>query len=310
MAVSGRGKPLAHAATAKMTERIESSTKDRCPPRANWRRLWRGPAPRAGAACRLTDSAWVIKMSRNYDGELWESRSNGSRRVSNRPQRRPRIWERGRLAQKTGSAGVPPAETKAGKMPALHSAIGLNAARESGSAGVPPEKQGARASRPHKNKSGQDARAPQSNRPQRRPRIWERGRPTRKTGSAGVPPAETKAGKMPALHRASVSPAVHERGEKPRERGLRFARGSKPRPGVKRRAEDRLRRPRPVNGPPPSTFFRGCFFTASGGHGDKARGRAFAKERGLPSQENGRTRGQPRQSPRVSRKTMTDRKQH
>jgi len=37
--------------------------------------------------------------------------------------------------------------------------------------------------------------------------------------------------------------------EKPRERGLRFGTGAKPRPGVKRRAEDRLGRERPVNGP-------------------------------------------------------------
>jgi len=68
------------------------------------------------------------------------------------------------------------------------------------------------------------------------------------SGSAGVPPAKTKAGKMPALHRgnglnvaresgsAGVPPARHDRGEKPRERGLRFAMGLTPRPGVKRRA--------------------------------------------------------------------------
>jgi len=59
-----------------------------------------------------------------------------------------------------------------------------------------------------------------------------------KTRSAGVSPANTKAGKMPALHRgvglnaapktrsAGVSPAIHERTEKRRERGLRFARRS------------------------------------------------------------------------------------
>jgi len=58
----------------------------------------------------------------------------------------------------------------------------------------------------------------------------------------------TNAGKMPALHRgiglnavresgsAGVPPAKHEGSEKPRERGLRFATGWKPRPGVKRRA--------------------------------------------------------------------------
>ena len=62
------------------------------------------------------------------------------------------------------------------------------------SAGVPPARPGARASRPQKNKCGQDARAPQSNRPQ------------------------------------------HRHSEKPRERGLTFALGSTPRPGVKRRA--------------------------------------------------------------------------
>jgi len=88
--------------------------------------------------------------------------------------------------------------TNAGKMPALHRAIGLKAVRES--------------------------------------------------GSAGVPPAMTDAGKMPALHRriglkavresgsAGVPPANHEGSEKPCERGLRFAAGSTPRPGVKRRA--------------------------------------------------------------------------
>jgi len=124
---------------------------------------------------------------------------------------RRQIWERGRLAGKSGSAGVSPAKTNAGKMPALHKGTGLNAARES--------------------------------------------------GSAGVSPAKTNAGKMPALHRGSglnaaresgsagVPPANHEGSEKPRERGLRFAKGSIPRPGVKRRAEDRLRRTRPVNGP-------------------------------------------------------------
>ena len=93
---------------------------------------------------------------------------------------------------------------------------GAGRARNSWSAGVPPATYGARASRPQltergrparKNKCGQDARAPQSKRPQ------------------------------------------HRHSEKPRERGLRFAAGSKPRPGVKRRAEDRLRRRRPVNGP-------------------------------------------------------------
>jgi len=111
---------------------------------------------------------------------------------------RPQIWERGRPARKSRSAGVPPATTNAGKMPALHRGNGLNAVRES--------------------------------------------------GSAGVPPAKTKAGKMPALERgiglnavresgsAGVSAANHEGSEKPRKRGLRFATGWKPRPGVKRRA--------------------------------------------------------------------------
>jgi len=89
----------------------------------------------------------------------------------------------------------------------------------------------------------------------------ERGFLARQARSAGVPPAKTNAGKMPALQRGSglnavresrsagVPPAIHERTEKPRKRGLSFARGWKPRPGVKRRAEDRLRRGRPVNGP-------------------------------------------------------------
>jgi len=109
-----------------------------------------------------------------------------------RPVHGPSRWD------KTGSAGVPPAMTNAGKMPALQRGIGQNAVRES--------------------------------------------------GSAGVPPATTNAGKMPALHKgigqnavresgsAGVPPAIHQRTEKPRQRGLRFARGSTPRPGVKRRA--------------------------------------------------------------------------
>ena len=46
--------------------------------------------------------------------------------------------ERGRLARKSGSAGGSPATTNAGKMPALHRGLGLNAARESVSAAVPP----------------------------------------------------------------------------------------------------------------------------------------------------------------------------
>jgi len=62
----------------------------------------------------------------------------------------------------------------------------------------------------------------------------ERGRPARKSGSAGV------------------SPANHEGSEKPRQRGLRFAKGWKLLPGVKRRASR-----------PPTA--------------GKARGRAFAK---------------------------------
>jgi len=57
----------------------------------------------------------------------------------------------------------------------------------------------------------------------------------RESGSAGVPPATTNAGKMPALQRGSglnavresgsagVPPAIHQRTEKPRERGLRFS---------------------------------------------------------------------------------------
>jgi|GEM_PF-4821411 len=49
------------------------------------------------------------------------------------------------------------ATTKAGKMPALQRASGLNAVRESGSAGVPPARPGARASRPQITKA---ARSP------------------------------------------------------------------------------------------------------------------------------------------------------
>ena len=52
------------------------------------------------------------------------------------------------VARESGSAGVPPATTNAGKMPALPRGSGLNVARESGSAGVPPARPGARASRP------------------------------------------------------------------------------------------------------------------------------------------------------------------
>jgi hypothetical protein len=98
-----------------------------------------------------------IKMSCNHCGELGQSGATGSRRMRKRPEHRPQIPQRGRLARH--------------------------------------------------DQCGQDARAPQRNRPKRR-------------------------------HR-----------EKPRERGFRFATGAKPRPGVKRRAEDRLRRTRPVNGP-------------------------------------------------------------
>jgi len=50
----------------------------------------------------------------------------------------PQNWERKRLARKTGSVGVPPAMTNAGKMPALHRGIVLNAVRNIGSVGVPP----------------------------------------------------------------------------------------------------------------------------------------------------------------------------
>jgi hypothetical protein len=65
----------------------------------------------------------------------------------------------------------------------------------------------------------------------------ERARPARESRSAGVPPA------------------IHERSEKPPERGLRFAAGPKPQPGVNRRAEDRLRRKMPVNRRRRTTFF-------------------------------------------------------
>ena len=125
------------------------------------------------------------------------------------------------------------------------------------SASTPPANLGARASRPQfsergrparHDQCGQDARAPQRKRPQRRPQISERGRPARNSRSAGVSPATTNAGKMPALHRGSglnavrksrsagVPPAIHPRTEKPRERGSWCSTCSTPRPGVKRRA--------------------------------------------------------------------------
>jgi hypothetical protein len=60
-------------------------------------------------------------MSRDYHGERWQSRSNGLRLMGNG-------LKRGRLARKLRSAGVPPAMTNAGKMPAIHRGIGLNSA--------------------------------------------------------------------------------------------------------------------------------------------------------------------------------------
>jgi len=159
----------------------------------------------------------------------------------NRPKRRPRIWERGRPAR-NDQCGQ---DARAPKRNRPEHRLQI------------PER--GRLARKHK--SGQDARAPKRNRPEHRPQIPERGRLARKTLSAGVPPAKTKAGKMSALHRgiglntarksgsAGVSAANYDRSEKPRERGFRFAMGSTPRPGVKRRAEDRLRRTRPVNEP-------------------------------------------------------------
>jgi hypothetical protein len=74
-------------------------------------------------------------------------------------------------------------------------------------------------------------------RPERRSQIPDRDRPARKN----------KYGQDARAPRRSRP--RHRHGEKPRERGLRFATGSKPRPGVKRRAKLRLRRRRPVNGP-------------------------------------------------------------
>jgi len=168
---------------------------------------------------------------------------------------------------KTWSAGVPPAKTNAGKIPALQRGNGLNAVRKFPSASVSPanhdhgekpRERGLRFTSGSKPRPGVKRRAEdrlRRRRPVNGPSRWD------KTRSADVPPAKTKAGKMPALHRgiglnavresgsAGVSPANHEGREKPRERGLKFATGPTPRPGVKRRAEDRLRRKRPVNGP-------------------------------------------------------------
>jgi len=75
--------------------------------------------------------------------------------------------------------------------------------------------------------------------PQRRPQIPERGRVARHDQSR-------QDARAPRRNRPE-----HRHGEKPRQRGLRFRDGSKPRPGVKRRAEDHLGRRRPVNGPSP-----------------------------------------------------------
>ena len=172
-----------------------------------------------------------------------------------------------------------------------------------------------------------------------RPPCPERGRPGRESGSAGVPPAITNAGKMPALHRgiglnavresgsAGVSAAIHQRTENPRERGLKFGDGSTPRPGVKRRAEDRLRRRRPVDGPSrwDKTRSAGVSAAMPGARASRPpcpeRGRPARKnkcgqdardpqrnrpQRRPPSSPKSRTRAQPWQSPRVSRKTSTD----
>ena len=57
-------------------------------------------------------------MSRDYHGEHWQSRSNGLCLMENRLN----------AARESGSAGVPPAMTNAGKMAALHRGIGLNTA--------------------------------------------------------------------------------------------------------------------------------------------------------------------------------------
>ena|GEM_PF-4799042 len=106
-----------------------------------------------------------------------------------------------------------------------------------------------------KNKSGQDARAPSSQLPQ----IMERGRLARKSN--------------------------HDHAEKPRERGLKLTTGWKPRPGVKRRAEDRLRRRRPVNGP-------ALWSIPRRGHGEKPSQRAFAKGSDrMPPQREGPSTG-------------------
>gem|GEM_PF-5895719 len=69
--------------------------------------------------------------------------------------------------------------TNTGKMPALHSGIGLNAVRESGSAGVPPAKTNVGKMPALRRGIGLNAGS--------------------KSRSAGVPAAMTNAGKMPAL---------------------------------------------------------------------------------------------------------------
>ena len=124
----------------------------------------------------------------NPEGPRIAGKRSRARGCATTPAHGPSRWgqntERGRPARKTGSAGVSPAMTNAGKMPALQRGIGLNAARESGSAGVSPAT--TNAGKMPALQRGSDLNA------------------VRESGSAGVSPATTKAGKMPALHKGSV----------------------------------------------------------------------------------------------------------
>jgi len=169
-----------------------------------------------------------------------------------RPQRRPRIMERGCLGRYPWSAGVPPAMTHAGKMPALHKGLGLNAARES----------------------------------------W----------SAGVPPAMTHAGKMPALHKGLGLNAARESWSAGVSAAIHGARASRPQNTIAARS--------PVNGTHGSARDRNRYPASNAGPEAAYGGQGPSTGLGIgrfpnpapPWQAKRRTRGQPRQSPRVSRK--------
>jgi len=138
---------------------------------------------------------------------------------------RGQITAPGRPAGNLRSAGVPPAMTNAGKMPALHRGIGLKAVRESGSAGVPPaHHEPGRPARHHK--CGQDARAPKRRRPKRCPRIWEPGRPAHNSPTHREAPStkiEIRQGIETATRRQTPGLQTASGGEGP-STGLRIGR--------------------------------------------------------------------------------------